>query len=43
MLDRRIFQNKDLILKVSPNIDPEKFDINKPAYAVDSSSHQLWG
>ncbi len=29
MLNKKIFKNQDLILKVSPNIDPEKFDINK--------------
>jgi type III restriction enzyme len=29
MLDRQTFQNKDLVLKVSPNYDPKKFDPNK--------------
>ena len=27
--DRQVFKNQDLVLKVSLNIDPEKFDINK--------------
>jgi len=29
MLDRQTFQNKDLVLKVSPNYDPKRFDPNK--------------
>lgn len=29
MLDRQTFQNKDLVLKVSPNYNPNKFDPNK--------------
>ncbi len=29
MLDRQTFQNKDLVLKVSPNYDPKRFDANK--------------
>jgi len=36
MLDRQVFQNKDLVLKVSPNIDPEKFDINKYEAFLDA-------
>ena len=36
MLDRQIFQNKDLVLKVSPNIDPDKFDINKYEAFLDA-------
>lgn len=27
--DKKVFKNQGLILKVFPNIDPEKFDINK--------------
>ena len=26
--DKKIFKNQDLVLKITPNIDPEKFDIN---------------
>jgi len=29
MLERQIFQNKDLVLKASPNYAPKKFDPNK--------------
>jgi len=29
ILDKKVFKNQDLVLKVSPNIDPQKFDINK--------------
>lgn len=29
MLDRQTFQNKDLVLKVSPSYDPRRFDPNK--------------
>ncbi len=28
MLERQTFQNKDLVLKVSPNYSPKKFDPN---------------
>lgn len=24
--DKRVFKNQDLVLKVSPNVDPERFD-----------------
>jgi len=34
--DKQIFKNQDLVLKVSPNIDPEKFDINKYEAFLDS-------
>ena len=34
--DKRIFKNQDLVLKVSPNIDPEKFDINKYEAFLDA-------
>lgn len=36
MLNKKIFKNQDLILKVSPNIDPEKFDINKYEAFLDA-------
>lgn len=29
MLERQTFQNKDLVLKVSPNYDPKRFEPNK--------------
>ena len=29
MLERQTFQNKDLVLKVSPNYNPKRFDPNK--------------
>jgi type III restriction enzyme len=29
MLDRQLLKNQDLVLKVSPNVDPAKFDISK--------------
>jgi len=34
--DKRIFKNQDLVLKVSPNIDPERFDINKYEAFLDA-------
>ena len=34
--DKRIFKNQDLVLKISPNIDPEKFDINKYEAFLDA-------
>jgi len=34
--DKQIFKNQDLVLKVSPNIDPEKFDINKYEAFLDA-------
>ena len=36
MLERQIFKNQELVLKVSPNIDPEKFDINKYEAFLDA-------
>lgn len=36
MLDRQTFQNKDLILKVSPNYDPKGFDPNKYEAFLDA-------
>ena len=34
--DKKIFKNQDLVLKVSPNVDPEKFDINKYEPFIDA-------
>ncbi|MBA7562896.1 hypothetical protein ES708_04549 [subsurface metagenome] len=34
--DKQIFKNQDLVLKVSPNIDPEKFDVNKYETFLDA-------
>jgi len=34
--DTQIFKNQDLVLKVSPNIDPDKFDINKYEAFLDA-------
>ena len=34
--DKKIFKNQDLVLKVSPNVDPEKFDINKYEAFLDA-------
>ncbi|MBC7230784.1 MAG: DEAD/DEAH box helicase family protein [Actinobacteria bacterium] len=36
MLDRQTFQNKDLVLKVSPNYDPTRFDPNKYEAFLDA-------
>lgn len=36
MLDRQTFQNKDLVLKVSPNYDPKMFDPNKYEAFLDA-------
>ena len=36
MLDRQIFQNKDLVLKVSPNYGPNRFDPNKYKASLDA-------
>ena len=36
MLDRQTFQNKDLVLKVSPNYDPKRFDPNKYEVFLDA-------
>lgn len=36
MIDRQTFQNKDLVLKVSPNYDPKKFDPNKYEAFLDA-------
>ena len=36
MLDRQTFQNKDLVLKVSPNYNPEKFDPNQYEAFLDA-------
>jgi len=34
--DKKVFKNQELVLKVSPNIDPEKFDINKYEAFIDA-------
>jgi len=34
--DKQVFKNQDLVLKVSPNVDPEKFDINKYEAFLDA-------
>ncbi len=34
--DKKVFKNQDLVLKVSPNIDPGKFDINKYEAFIDA-------
>ena len=36
MLELRSFQNKDLVLKVSPNYDPKRFDPNKYEAFLDA-------
>ncbi len=36
MLERQIFQNKDLVLKVSPNYDPKRLDPNKYEAFLDA-------
>ncbi len=36
MIDFQTFQNKDLVLKVSPNYDPKKFDPNKYEAFLDA-------
>jgi type III restriction enzyme len=34
--DKKVFKNQELVLKISPNIDPEKFDINKYEAFLDA-------
>ena len=34
--EKKFFKNQDLVLKISPNIDPEKFDINKYEAFLDA-------
>jgi type III restriction enzyme len=36
MLDKKVFKNQELVLNVSPNINPEKFDINKYEAFLDA-------
>ena len=36
MLERQTFQNKDLVLRVSPNYDPKRFDPNKYEAFLDA-------
>jgi type III restriction enzyme len=37
MLERQTFQNKDLVLKVSPNYDPKRFDRNKYEVRIEDN------
>lgn len=36
MLDKQLLKNQDLVLKVSPNVDPAKFDISKYEAFIDA-------
>ena len=36
MLEHQTFQNKDLVLKVSPNYNPKRFDPNKYEAFLDA-------
>jgi len=36
MLDKQLLKNQDLVLKVSPNVDPAKFDISKYEAFLDA-------
>jgi len=36
MLERQTFENKDLVLKVSTNYDPKRFDPNKYEAFLDA-------
>ena len=36
MLDKQLLKNQDLVLKVSPNVDPAKFDISKYESFLDA-------
>lgn len=36
MLDKQLFKNQDLVLRVSPNVDPAKFDITKYEAFLDA-------
>ena len=36
MLDKQLLKNQDLVLKVSPNVDPARFDINKYEAFLDA-------
>jgi len=36
MLDKQIFKNQDLVLRVSPNVDPTKLDLNKYEAFLDA-------
>lgn len=36
VVDKKIFKNQDLVLKVSPNVDPQRFDINKYEAFLDA-------
>jgi len=34
--DKKVFKNQDLVLRVSSNIDPERFDVNKYEAFLDA-------
>lgn len=34
--DKKVFKNQDLVLKISPNINPERFDVNKYEAFLDA-------
>ena len=34
--DKKVYKNQDLVLKVSPNVNPERFDINKYEAFLDA-------
>lgn len=34
--EKKVFKNQDLVLKVSPNVDPQRFDINKYEAFLDA-------
>ena len=34
--NKKVFKNQDLVLKISPNVDPEKFDINRYEAFLDA-------
>ncbi len=40
IVDKKVFKNQDLVLRVSPNIDPEKFDINKYEPFMDATCRE---
>lgn len=35
--EKKVFKNKDLVLKVSPNVDPEKIDINMRPFFMSTN------
>ncbi len=38
IVDKKVFKNQDLVLKVSPNVDPQRFNINKYEAFLDALS-----